>query len=106
MGGGGWRLEAAADGPWRVSLQGDGVKPAGVLLDEFGIAWEQKALSAHRQADALEAYITSAEKRGVQVFIAAAGLSAALKSRSVWPPAAPETGQGWAESDCRSRQII
>jgi 5-(carboxyamino)imidazole ribonucleotide mutase len=48
------------------------------LLDEFGIVWEKQALSAHRQADKLTAYIASAEKRGAQIFIAAAGLSAAL----------------------------
>lgn len=56
----------------------DFVKPAGALLDEFGVSWEQTALSAHRQADKLDSYIAAAEKRGVKVFIAAAGLSAAL----------------------------
>lgn len=56
----------------------DFVKSAGALLDEFGVSWEQKALSAHRQADKLDTYIASAEKREVKVFIAAAGLSAAL----------------------------
>lgn len=48
------------------------------LLDEFGIAWEKRALSAHRAPDALRAYVADAEARGVKVFIAAAGLSAAL----------------------------
>lgn len=54
------------------------VKPAGAILDEFGITWEQTALSAHRQPDALESYVNSAEGRGAKVFITAAGLSAAL----------------------------
>lgn len=48
------------------------------LLDDFGIPWEKKVLSAHRQPDALRAYIGEAEKKGIQVFVAAAGLSAAL----------------------------
>lgn len=48
------------------------------ILDEMGIAWEKRVLSAHRQPDELRAYVGEAEARGVRVFIAAAGLSAAL----------------------------
>lgn len=48
------------------------------LLDEFGVSWEKKVLSAHRQPVALTEYISTANKEGVQVYIAAAGLSAAL----------------------------
>jgi len=48
------------------------------LLDEFGISWEKKVLSAHRQPDALRAYLEEADAGGVKIFIAAAGLSAAL----------------------------
>ena len=48
------------------------------LLDDFGIGWDKKVLSAHRQPDALRAYLAEAENNGVRVFIAAAGLSAAL----------------------------
>jgi 5-(carboxyamino)imidazole ribonucleotide mutase len=47
-------------------------------LDAFDVAWEKAAISAHRQPDRLKEYIASAEKRGVRIFIAAAGLSAAL----------------------------
>jgi 5-(carboxyamino)imidazole ribonucleotide mutase len=54
------------------------LQPAFDLLDEFGVEWEKKVLSAHRQPDALKTYIVEAEKNGVKVFIAAAGLSAAL----------------------------
>lgn len=54
------------------------VEPALKLLDELGIAWEKRVLSAHRQPDKLRAYIAEAEGRGTRVFIAAAGLSAAL----------------------------
>ena len=58
-------------------------------LDAFGVAWEKAAISAHRQPDRLAEYITLAEKRGVKIFIAAAGLSAALPgavaSRTLMP---------------------
>ncbi len=54
----------------------DHLKSAYKLLDEFGIAWEKKVLSAHRQADKLRAYLDGAD--GIRVFITAAGLSAAL----------------------------
>lgn len=48
------------------------------LLDEFGVAWEKKVLSAHRQPEKLREYLLTAEKRGIRIFVAAAGLSAAL----------------------------
>lgn len=48
------------------------------LLDKLHIANEARALSAHRTPDALFDYILSAEQRGVEVFIAAAGGAAHL----------------------------
>jgi len=48
------------------------------LLDRFGIPWELKVISAHRQPEALHAYVRAADAGGTEVFIAAAGLSAAL----------------------------
>jgi 5-(carboxyamino)imidazole ribonucleotide mutase len=48
------------------------------LLDRFGIDWELKVISAHRQPEALHEYVRAADAGGTQVFIAAAGLSAAL----------------------------
>jgi 5-(carboxyamino)imidazole ribonucleotide mutase len=48
------------------------------VLDSYGISWEASVISAHRQADALHAYVTEAEAGGVEVFIAAAGLAAHL----------------------------
>jgi 5-(carboxyamino)imidazole ribonucleotide mutase len=56
----------------------DHVKHTTKLLDQFGIVWEMQFLSAHRQPDRLHDYITDAEGRGVKLFIAVAGLSAAL----------------------------
>ncbi len=54
------------------------LKPTFELLDEFGVDWEKQVLSAHRNPDKLRAYVNEAEGRGIRVFIAAAGLSAAL----------------------------
>jgi 5-(carboxyamino)imidazole ribonucleotide mutase len=48
------------------------------VLDSYGIEWEASVISAHRQADALHAYVTDAEGAGVQLFIGAAGLAAHL----------------------------
>jgi phosphoribosylaminoimidazole carboxylase PurE protein len=48
------------------------------LLREFKIAFEVKVLSAHRTPKELAQYVESAPHKGVKVFIAAAGMSAAL----------------------------
>ena len=48
------------------------------VLDSYGIAWEASVISAHRQADALHAYVAEAEASGVRLFIGAAGLAAHL----------------------------
>lgn len=48
------------------------------MLDKLNIPNEARALSAHRTPDALFEYIKSAEQRGVEVFIAAAGGAAHL----------------------------
>jgi len=54
------------------------MKNCSVLLSEFGIEHEAKAISAHRSPDVVADYCKSAEKRGLEVIIAAAGMSAAL----------------------------
>ncbi|MFH0855917.1 MAG: 5-(carboxyamino)imidazole ribonucleotide mutase [Candidatus Omnitrophota bacterium] len=48
------------------------------LLREFKAGFELKVLSAHRTPKDLEAYVEQAAKKGVKVFIAAAGGAAAL----------------------------
>jgi 5-(carboxyamino)imidazole ribonucleotide mutase len=47
-------------------------------LEGFGVPCEVRVLSAHRTPEALSEYIESAERRGVEVFIAAAGGAAHL----------------------------
>ena len=48
------------------------------VLDAYEIEWEASVISAHRQADALHAYVAEAEGAGVKLFIGAAGLAAHL----------------------------
>jgi len=49
-----------------------------IELDKLGIKYEVKVSSAHRNPDGTKRYVEEAEKRGVKVFIAGAGMSAAL----------------------------
>jgi len=48
------------------------------ILDEFGVPNEAKVASAHRSPDLVTDYVKSAEGRGLEVIIAAAGLAAHL----------------------------
>jgi 5-(carboxyamino)imidazole ribonucleotide mutase len=54
------------------------MRQAADALDEFGIAWDMRVLSAHRTPDDTIAYARGAVERGVQVIIAGAGGSAHL----------------------------
>lgn len=47
-------------------------------LRSFGVPFEARILSAHRTPDELAGWVSSAEERGIQVVIAAAGMAAAL----------------------------
>lgn len=54
------------------------MEEASLTLENLNIPHEVRALSAHRTPDALFEYIKSAEQRGIEVFIAAAGGAAHL----------------------------
>ncbi|KTC92562.1 MULTISPECIES: 5-(carboxyamino)imidazole ribonucleotide mutase [Legionella] len=54
------------------------MEEASRTLDSLNIPHEVRALSAHRTPDALFEYLKSAEQRGVEIFIAAAGGAAHL----------------------------
>jgi 5-(carboxyamino)imidazole ribonucleotide mutase len=47
-------------------------------LTRFGIEYELKVLSAHRQPDETAAFVKNAEKNGFSIIIAAAGMAAHL----------------------------
>ena len=52
-------------------------KAAGIL-DELGISYEMKVLSAHRTPDLLFEYVAQVEEKGFKVIIAGAGGAAHL----------------------------
>jgi 5-(carboxyamino)imidazole ribonucleotide mutase len=54
------------------------MEEAALMLDKLNVPHEARALSAHRTPDALFEYLKSAEKNGVEIFIAAAGGAAHL----------------------------
>lgn len=54
------------------------MSPACTTLEEFGIPYEKKVLSAHRNPGPLADYVRSAGDRGVKLFIAGAGGAAHL----------------------------
>src|SRR5487761_2369228 len=56
----------------------DVMQHAARQLQSFGIAFEARAISAHRSPDLLIEYIRDAEARGVGCFIAGAGAAAHL----------------------------
>jgi phosphoribosylaminoimidazole carboxylase PurE protein len=47
-------------------------------LEQFGIPYELRVISAHRSPDAAHHYAATAARRGLKVIIAAAGMSATL----------------------------
>ncbi|HEY6168889.1 MAG TPA: 5-(carboxyamino)imidazole ribonucleotide mutase [Verrucomicrobiae bacterium] len=73
-----------SDSDWPV------MQAAGKTLDEFGVSWEARVISAHRAPDQLAEYVRSSEANGIRVFIAGAGgaahlpgVTAALTTRPV-----------------------
>lgn len=54
------------------------MRHASETLGRFGVPHETRVLSAHRTPDATAAYVSSAEQRGMEVLIAAAGGAAHL----------------------------
>ena len=56
----------------------DTMRHAAEMLDELGIAYEQRVVSAHRTPDQLFEYAETAAERGIKVIIAGAGGAAHL----------------------------
>jgi phosphoribosylaminoimidazole carboxylase PurE protein len=54
------------------------MEKAGAVLEEQGIRYEVRVMSAHRDPDQVADYCRNARMRGLRVIIAGAGLSAAL----------------------------
>jgi 5-(carboxyamino)imidazole ribonucleotide mutase len=54
------------------------MKAAAKVLEEFGVAYEAKAMSAHRTPHAVAEWASNAQKKGFKAMIAAAGGAAHL----------------------------
>jgi 5-(carboxyamino)imidazole ribonucleotide mutase len=54
------------------------MKAAAKMLDEFGVPYEAKAMSAHRTPQAVAEWASNAQKNGMKAIIAAAGGAAHL----------------------------
>jgi 5-(carboxyamino)imidazole ribonucleotide mutase len=54
------------------------MQAAATILDEFGVPYEAKVASAHRSPALVTEFVATAEQRGLEVIIAAAGLAAHL----------------------------
>ena len=54
------------------------MKAAAKMLDEFGVPYEAKSMSAHRTPELVAEWATSAAKRGLKAIIAGAGGAAHL----------------------------
>lgn len=61
-----------SDSDWEV------LRKTHQMLDQFGVPHESKVLSAHRTPDAVAEYVRRKDAGGVEVFIAGAGMAAAL----------------------------
>lgn len=54
------------------------MEKAAIFFDEIGIPFEMNALSAHRTPEEVEVFAKNAEKNGIKVIIAGAGMAAHL----------------------------
>jgi 5-(carboxyamino)imidazole ribonucleotide mutase len=54
------------------------IKAAAAALDEFGVGYEARVMSAHRTPDLVQEFASTAAERGLRVLIAAAGGAAHL----------------------------
>lgn len=54
------------------------MKKAFAVLDDFGVSYDAALASAHRTPEKLSRFVVDEEKKGASVFIAGAGMAAAL----------------------------
>lgn len=62
------------------------MKLAADMLDQFGVSYETKVVSAHRTPQLLADYASSAKERGIKVIIAGAGGAAHLPGMAAASP--------------------
>ena len=75
------------------------MQAAAEVLDELGVAWETRILSAHRTPDRMFAYAEAAAGRGLRAIVAGAGGAAHLPgmlAAKTWVPVMGVPIKGWA----------
>ncbi|HEY9192757.1 MAG TPA: 5-(carboxyamino)imidazole ribonucleotide mutase [Methyloversatilis sp.] len=70
----------------------DTLRAATVLLDQFGVPFEARVVSAHRTPDLLFSYAETARQRGLRAIIAGAGGAAHLPGMLAAKTAVPVLG--------------
>jgi 5-(carboxyamino)imidazole ribonucleotide mutase len=68
------------------------IKPAADVLEELGVAFEAKVVSAHRTPDRLFDYAKTAKGRGIKIIIACAGGAAHLPGMAASMTSLPVLG--------------
>jgi len=76
------------------------------VLDDFGVVYETKILSAHRMPDATSDYAKNIEKRGIQVVVAGAGGAAHLPGTIGANTVMPVIGVPLASSDLQGLDAL
>jgi 5-(carboxyamino)imidazole ribonucleotide mutase len=82
------------------------MRDCGKYLDWFGINHEIKILSAHRNPDATAGFAKSAEKKGIDLIIAAAGMAAHLPGVIAANTTLPVIGVPLSGSDLRGLDAL
>ncbi|SHO81603.1 Phosphoribosylaminoimidazole carboxylase catalytic subunit [hydrothermal vent metagenome] len=75
-------------------------------LKKFGVAYELIISSAHRSPQRTKDYIQNAEKKGAQVFIAAAGMAAHLAGALASTTIKPVIGVPMASGELRGEDAL
>ena len=65
------------------------IEKAGVIFEKFGVEHEINVMSAHRNPEQVDNYVSTAPDRGIEVFICGAGMAAhlagAVAARTILP---------------------
>ena len=82
------------------------VKETAKILEDMGIDYEIRVLSAHRTPEALREYIINSKERGIELFIAAAGGSAGLPGVIASWTTSPVIGVPLPSSDIKGMDAL